>query len=303
LVVRAVARLPMRSVKLPTPAVEAVFDLRRRAAGLRRKEVTVGRFTLPYLEGGNPVGKPLVLVHGFSDTKDSFVDVCRGFGSEYRVVLPDLPGFAEASSPLDFTYGLPAIAEVIAGFFDTLGLHHAHTVGSSLGGAVLVQLALMRPELVHSMSLLGAAGLRMPVASPLQQRLDAGDNPFVVDSLDGYDAFMRFVLEKQPPMPAPIRRHLAEVFMSRASLNEKIMADLLAGDFDLTPQLSQIQADTLLLWGDHDRLIDISAGRAYHQHLPRARMVIFHGIGHCPQYECPERTAGYVGEFLQTLGD
>ena len=299
--VRAVSRVPMRSVRLRPNHVAALFDLRRRAAGLRCKTAQVGRFSIPYLEGGNPQGTPVVLVHGFSDTKDSFVDTCRALGPNYRIVLPDLPGFGEASAPLDFTYDLASIADVVAGFFDALGLRDAHVVGSSLGGAVTVQLALARPGLVQSVSLVSAAGLRMPTPSPLQLRLDAGENPFVVDSHEGYDAFMRFVLERQPPIPAPIRRHMADVFIERASLNAKIMADLLAGDIDLTPRLPEVKADALLLWGDRDRLIDISAGRAYHQHLPRSRMVIFHGIGHCPQYECPAQTGDYVGRFIESL--
>jgi len=291
----------MGSVRLSPRAVEAVFDLRRRAAGLRRKEVTVGRFTIPYLEGGDPTGAPLVLVHGFSDNKDSFVDTCRIFEKGHRIVLPDLPGFGEASAPLDFTYDLPAFSTVLGGFFDAVGLHRAHAVGSSLGGAVLVQLTLDRPELVRSLSLVSAAGLRMPSPSPLQLRLDAGDNPFVVDSYAGYEQFMGFVLERQPPIPGPIRRHMAEEFMARAELNGKIMDDLLEGDPDLTPRLGEIEADALLLWGDCDRLIDISAGRVYHERLVGSRMVIFHGIGHCPQYECPDRTGRYVAQFVESL--
>lgn len=303
LFVRALARVPMRAVRLPPRMVEGLFELRRRSAGLQRREVRVGQFTIPYLEGGNPSGTPLVLVHGFSDSKDSFVETCRALGADHRLVLPDLPGFAEASAPADFTYDLPGIAAVLAGFFDALGLHGAHGVGSSLGGAVLVQLTLDRPELVRSLSLIAAAGLRMPRPSPLQLRLDAGDNPFVVSSVEGYEQFMAFVLERPPPIPQPIRRHMAQEFIDRAALNEKIMGDLLKGDPDLTPRLEEIDVDALLLWGDHDRLIDISAGRMYHQRLPRSRMVIFHGIGHCPQYECPQKTGRYVAEFLATLAN
>lgn len=290
----------MRSVRLPPSAIAAVFDLRRRSAGLKRQQVEVGRFTIPYLEGGNPDGPTIVLIHGFSDNKDSFVDTCQALCGTYRLVLPDLPGFAEASSPLDFTYDLASLTEVVAGFFDAVGLRSAHVVGSSLGGAVAVQLALTRPDLLRTMSLVAAAGLRMPTPSPLQLRLDAGDNPFVVDSYKGYEDFVRFVMEKHPPIPAPIRRHMAQEFMDRASLNQKIMADLLEGDLDLTPQLGGIETESLLLWGDCDRLIDISAGRAYHQGLPNSRMVIFHGIGHIPQYECPARTGSYIRRFIES---
>ncbi len=291
----------MRSVRLPPSAIAAVFDLRRRSAGLKRKQVDVGRFTIPYLEGGNLEGPTIVLIHGFSDSKDSFVDTCQALSGSYRLVLPDVPGFAEASSPLDFTYDLTSLGEVLAGFFDALGLANVHVVGSSLGGAIAVQLAMTRPELVRSMSLVAAAGLRMPTPSPLQRRLDAGDNPFVVDSQEGYEDFVRFVMEKHPPIPAPIRRHMAQEFIARASLNQKIMGDLLQGEWDFTPRLGGVKTETLLIWGDRDRLIDISAGRAYHQGLPNARMVIFHGIGHIPQYECPARTGRYIRGFIESL--
>jgi pimeloyl-ACP methyl ester carboxylesterase len=290
----------MRSVRLGPSTIERLFELRRRGAGLRRKEVEVGRFTLPYLEGGNLEGPTVVMIHGFSDTKDSFVDASRSLASTHRLVMPDLPGFSEASSPSDFTYDLPSIAELVAGFFDALGIRRAHVVGSSLGGAVTVQLSMTRPDLVHSMVLVSAAGLRMPTPSPLQLRLDAGDNPFVVDTADDYEAFMRFTMEKLPPIPAPIRRHLAETFVRRAALNSKIMDDLLAGDWDFTPRLSSLDTETLLLWGDRDRLIDLSAGRVYHRELKRSKLVIFHGIGHIPQYECPDRTGRYIRRFLES---
>ncbi len=290
----------MGSIQLPPSAIAAVFDLRRRSAGLKRKQVNVGRFTLPYLEGGNPDGPTLVLIHGFSDSKDSFVDVCQGLSGTYRLILPDVPGFAEASSPLDFTYDLASVAEVVAGFFDAVGLHDVHVVGSSLGGAVAVQLAMTRPELLRSMSLVAAAGVRMPTPSPLQLRLDAGDNPFVIDTQQGYEDFVGLVMEKQPPIPAPILRHLAQEFMDRASLNQKIMGDLMKGDWDFTPRLSQVEVESLLIWGDHDRLIDISAGHAYHRGLPNSRLVIFHGIGHIPQHECPARTGLYIHRFIES---
>lgn len=293
----------MGSVQLPPSVIAAVFDLRRRSAGLERKQVDVGRFTLPYLEGGNPDGPTIVLIHGFSDSKDSFVDTCQALSGTYRLILPDVPGFAEASSPLDFTYDLASLTGVVAGFFDALGLRDVHVVGSSLGGAIAVQLAMTRPECLRSMSLVAAAGLKMPTPSPLQLRLDAGDNPFVVDSHEGYEDFVRFVMEKQPPIPAPIRRHLAQEFMERASLNQKIMADLLSGDWDFTPRLGDVNTESLLIWGDRDRLIDISAGRAYHRGLPNSRMVIFHGIGHIPQYECPARTGRYIARFIEAQAD
>lgn len=299
MLVQAIARMPMRSLQLPPAAIQTLFELRRRGAGLARKETQVGQFTLPYLEGGNLGGPTVVLIHGFGDTKDSFVDASRALAKTHRLVLPDLPGFSEASSPHDFTYDLVSMADVVAGFFDALGIRGADVVGSSLGGAITVQLSLTRPELLRSMVLVSAAGLRMPTPSPLQLRLDAGDNPFVLQTHDDYEAFTRFAMEKPPPIPAPVRRYLADTAIRRAELNTKIMADLLAGDWDFTPRLRDVEAPSLLLWGDHDRFIDLSAGRVYHREMPRSKLVIFHGIGHIPQYECPARTGRYIQGFVE----
>lgn len=256
----------------------------------------MGRFEIPYLEGGR--GDALVLVHGFSDSKDSFVDVARSLAASHRVVLPDLPGFAEASAPLDVKYSLPRFVDVFADFVDAFGLERFHLGGNSLGGAISAAYAARHPGRVRALALLGAAGVPMPRPSPLQLRIEAGENPFVCATLDEHDALLRMIFQKPPPMPRPLRVHLAHEYIARGPMNAKILDDLLAVPLDLTPDLGTIQSPTLVLWGDQDRLIDVSAGHVFHQGIPEARLVILHGVGHCPQYEVPGRTARILHDFV-----
>ncbi len=298
-VIEALARAPAPRVRLPPAVVEQLFAARRFAARLRRKTVRVGALTLPYLEGG--VGEPLVLLHGFSDNKDSFVDAVRGLVGRYRVVLPDLPGFGEASSPLQFRYSLRTMAAVLRELCDALGIERMHLGGNSLGGAIAARFALDHPRRVRSLVLVCAAGVAMPRPSPLQRELDAGRNPFVLHTFEEHAAFMRFVLEVPPPVPWPVRWHLAQTFIARAELNRKIMDDLLSDDMDLTPDLVHIEAPTLVLWGDRDRLIDVSAAHVFHRRVSDSRLVILHGIGHCPQYETPPRTQALLGSFFASV--
>ncbi|MBL4687475.1 MAG: alpha/beta fold hydrolase [Nannocystaceae bacterium] len=278
------------------------MGLRRRVAGLREARVQVDGFDIPYLIGGEShAGRDVVLIHGFSDTKDSFVDVARILAKTHRVILPDLPGFSQASQPWDFHYSLPAITEIVAAALQRLGLSRAHVVGNSLGGAIAAQYAATYPMRVATLTLIGAAGLDMPVASPLQRQLDAGENPFVVDTYEAWAAFIQMALEKPPLMPGVVRRQMARVFIARAALNEKILADLLASDYKLSERLSDIRAPTLVLWGNCDRFIDLSAGRVYHAAIEGARLVILDRIGHCPQVEAPGRTARCIQTHLDTL--
>lgn len=277
-----------------------ILAMRRRVSGLRLDQVTVDGFTIPFLTGGpaNPRGD-VVLIHGFSDTKDTFVDTARALVKTHRVFLPDLPGFSDASQPWDFHYNLPAMAAVVARAVQAMGLSRAHLVGNSLGGAVAAQIALTEPERVDSLTLICAAGVAMPTPSPLQHRINAGENPFVVDTYDDWWKFIELALERRPVIPGVVRRTMARTFIGRAAMNGKILEDLLRADFDLTDALPQMRAPTLALWGDCDRLVDLSAGRVFHDKIPDARLVILHGVGHCPQAESPGRTAVLVRRHIE----
>ncbi|MEM6989948.1 MAG: alpha/beta hydrolase [Myxococcota bacterium] len=304
--VGASLRHDRRPVRLPTSferrAAESLLAIRRRMSGVRENRIVVDGFEIPYLEGGLAnAGREVVLIHGFSDTKDSFVDVARTLGKTHRVIMPDVPGFSRASQPWEFRYSLPAITAILASAFEGLGLDSAHIVGNSLGGAIAAQYALTHPGRVRSLTLIGAAGVKMPEPSPLQRRIDAGENPFVVSSYEEWADFIRLALERPPAMPGVVRRHMARVFIGRAAMNAKILEDLLEGDFDLTPRLGEIDVPTLALWGNRDRLIDLSAGRVYHAGIDRARLVILDGIGHCPQVEVPGRTSALVRAHLSSV--
>ena len=276
-----------------------VLGTRRRVSRVRPTSLRAGRFHVPALVGGpSHDERPVVLLHGFSDTKDSFVDVARVLTRTRRVVLPDLPGFAEASQPVDHHYTIPSIAHVLVEALRELAPDGVHLVGNSLGGAIAAYVGLEHPGWVRSLTLIGAAGVRMPVPSAMQRHIEAGHNPFVLRHEAEFSAFMRFVVERVPPMPGAVMRAMARDFAARRAMNEKILAELVEDDLDLTARLREIAVPTMLLWGDRDRLIDLSAGRVYHQAIPRARLVVMHGIGHCPQVEAPRATARRILETV-----
>ncbi len=259
-----------------------------------------GRFEIPLLVGGRRDDpRPVVLLHGFSDTKDSFVDVARGLGRAHGLILPDLPGFSDASQPMDHHYTIGEIARVLADVLQERCPQGMHLVGNSLGGAVAAAMTLEHPQRVHSLTLVCATGLRMPVASALQHHIVAGHNPFVVQDEQGYPAFLRFVLERVPPIPGPLMRVMARRFVARRAMNEKILAELIEDDLDLTDRLGQIEVPTMVLWGDRDRVIDLSVGRAYHQGITDSRLVVLHGVGHCPQVEAPRITAKRIAQTVE----
>jgi pimeloyl-ACP methyl ester carboxylesterase len=64
------------------------------------------------------------------------------------------------------------------------------------------------------------------------------------------------------------------------------------------PLLARIQAPTLLLWGDQDRMIPPSNARDYLREIPDARLVLLPSIAHVPMEEAPDESVAVVMEFL-----
>ncbi|HWB82289.1 MAG TPA: alpha/beta fold hydrolase [Nannocystaceae bacterium] len=294
--IRTLARAPALPVPLPVRMVDALLAARRRAAGLRRASIEIDGFTLPYLEGGT--GETVVLLHGFGDNKDSFVDAVHGLRARHRIVMPDLPGFGEASYRDDFDYRLTNMAAVVRRFIAAVSDGPVHLIGNSMGGAVVTRLAIDEPDAFASLTLVDAAGVVMPTPSPLQRRIDAGENPFALQEASEYDAWLAFVLQRVPPMPWGVRRHFARQFVARAPIHRKILDDMLRPDDDLTGELASVRTPTLVIWGSEDRLIDISVAHVLHERIHDARLVVLHDVGHCPQYEVPDRTADLLARFV-----
>ena len=68
--------------------------------------------------------------------------------------------------------------------------------------------------------------------------------------------------------------------------------------FPVEPNLDKINAPTLILWGEHDELIPLAAGRKLNSLIKDSRLVIFDNCGHLPQEEMPARTIDEVKAFI-----
>lgn len=297
-VVNTLRRAPDLPIDVPTPWLERVLRLRRHAAGLHRRVVTVNGHAIPYLDGGR--GETVILVHGFADNKDTFVDLAAMLTPHYRVLLPDLLGFGEASRPDVFVWHPEVFTDVLATWINAVCGRSAkvHLGGNSLGGGVVIDYALKHAERLETLTLISSAGIKMPRQSYLRLELDQGRNPFVVETEAEYVELLDLLFGAPPPIPGALRRYLAGKFIADGPAYTKILQDLLVHEVDLTPRLPDLTMPTFLLWGDRDRFIDVSAGRLAHQQIPDSRLVVMHGVGHAPHLEAVEDTGVLLLRFL-----
>jgi pimeloyl-ACP methyl ester carboxylesterase len=156
-----------------------------------------------------------------------------------------------------------------------LGIHRAHLVGHSLGGAVVARLAARWPEKVDRLVLAAPAG-------PFERRrIVAYALPLLATARHAKPRFLRLLVTDA----------------ARAGATTLLRAGReLVGDDTLAHDLHAIRAPTLLVWGDHDPLVPVERAEEYRQAIPDARLVVVRGAGHVAMSDRP-------AEFAQTVLD
>lgn len=270
-------------------------------AGLSSQVVTAGELDFAYYDGGPKLGETIVMVHGFGADKDNWLRMARHFSDRYHVVVPDLPGFGESSRPAG-SYDVGTQAERLADFIQALGVGKVHLVGNSMGGHIVALYAARYPDRVRSLALFDNAGVTAPHKSELFDLLEQGrPNPLVVNRVSDYDRLMDFVFVDPPVLPAPLKRYLADRAIANQVHYEAVFQQLVQRYIPLEPELPKIQAPTLLLWGDQDRVLDVSSLDVMKPLIPHASTVVMKGCGHAPMIERPAETARHYQAFLDDL--
>ena len=115
---------------------------------------------------------------------------------------------------------------------------------------------------------------------------------------EDFQKLLDFVFVQQPPPPAPLKRYLGERAVAASAFNAQIFEQLRQRYIPLEPELPKIEAPTLLLWGDRDRVLDVSSIEVMRPLLKRPSVVIMENCGHVPMVERPEETAQHHQAFL-----
>ena len=275
--------------------------LLRKRGGMVRKSVRVEGRDWPYLEGGDPARPTLLLVHGFGGDKDNWSMIAPYLTRDYHVIAPDLPGFGENERNPDLPYDIAAQTARLKTFVDALGLRRPHVGGNSMGGWIALRYAIDYPDALAGLILVNNAGVIGANESALQKQAANEDyNPLILADIEDADRLMAMVAHR----PARIPSRLKPVFFAD-SLKYR---DLLDGIFwtiavegrdrPLTDRLGDVKAPTLIIWGRHDQLIDVSCVAVLEAGIAGSRAHVFDHVGHVPMIEDPKATAAAMRDFL-----
>jgi pimeloyl-ACP methyl ester carboxylesterase len=219
-------------------------------------------------------GPPLILLHGLAGSARWWTRNIPALSRSYRVIAIDLPGFG--TSPRGHRFVLDEVAEQLAATLDRLGIERACVIGHSMGGLIAGGLAADYPDRVDRLVLVDAAFLSLgrraarPVTGPAVTLLWTAPSLLPVVVRDG--------LRSGPG-------RLADA-----------TTQLLAADW--RTKLPRIQASTLVIWGEHDRICPLTIGRQIVACVPDSRLVVVEGAAHNPMWERPDVFDREVLDFL-----
>lgn len=243
------------------------------------------------LSGGK--GEAVVFLHGVGGLRDD-EPMLEQLAQHYRVLAPELPGFGESTGEelledmLDFTlHGWDVV--------DALGIDHPHLVAHSMGGMIAAEMASVAPERPHKLALLAPAGIWI-------------DEHPIPDLFATLPHDLPALLFSDPEAGAAALtggvdfhddKALVEFFVGNArrlGTAGKLLFPI--PNRRLSKRLYRLRAETLLLWGDDDRLIPPLYADRWVELIPHAAMATIAEAGHLAPDEQPAAVAEAITRFL-----
>jgi pimeloyl-ACP methyl ester carboxylesterase len=230
--------------------------------------IAVNDIELYYESHGS--GAPLVVLGGLGLAVSEMGALTGPLAARFRVIAVDNRGTGRSSKPAG-PYSIEQMAADTAGLMDRLDLERAHLLGISMGGRIVLALALARPQRVDRLVLIStgprAAGARWLVRAGML----AADLPV----LRGRQRQPRYAMKAQ--FDATTR-------------------------FDCTSRLGQIRAPALIVHGRSDHIAPLAVAEQMHRRIRGSRLVLIRGGHLAPLLTQHRRVVAEVTAFLPAGG-
>ena len=282
--------------------MQPLFEHRERFGGFETRVLE--------LEGE---GSPLVLLHGYADSADTWRHVLALLGRrDRRAVAVDLPGFATADRLRDGKV-LPQLDSFVAAVVErAAGGGEAVVAGNSLGGCLSLRAAQRAALPLAGVVPIAPAGFDMARWFVLIER----------------DPIVRTLLSIPAPLPEAVVREVVGRayrtlgFHRGAAVDGDVVRAFTSHHRDratvrryletgrrLLPELNDaacfelesIERPVRLVWGERDRMVSPSGVQRVLEALPETEVVLMPDVGHCPQIEAAQDTADLLCGFPSKL--
>jgi 2-hydroxy-6-oxonona-2,4-dienedioate hydrolase len=209
----------------------------------------------------------------------------------FRLLIPELIGFRYHDKPvLEYTNDF-FIYDFFKAFLDDLGISKASIIGSSFGAHIATEFAIRFRSMVEKLILVSPESM----SGRTDRYIIAALYPEVTENV--YEAFREMVYDANT-----LNEEIVKDFVNWMNLpNSKFrfVSTVLAARYaaKLKHRLSNINAPTLIVWGDNDKMIPLQYARQYEE-IPQSQFVVIKNCGHIPHIEKPTSFSNILVRFL-----
>ncbi len=266
------------------------------------------RLDIFYLDSG-PSEKPVcLLLHGLADESETWRHIFTPLSRNYRVIVPDLPGFGRSGKPSG-KYTMDFLKDSLLEFLEAMEIEEAHFIGSSLGAMLIQYTGLFYKGKMISQVLTDG------VIIPQKQKFSIFNflfmTPLIGEYLysrlknkpvEAYNTLKPYYADLDA-LPEEDRDFLYRRVCERVSDNRQRHAYFsilrrfsrwLGKSDRFRDALSKKDIPVLMIWGGEDRIISVEAAEKMRSRIPGSEIQVIPRAGHLPHQEKP-------GEYMEIL--
>ena len=256
------------------------------------------KITTTYVHQGKG-GTPILFVHGFDSSLLEFRRLIPLLAAKRSIWAVDLLGFGFSQRNPKIPLNPDNIKTHLYHFWQTLIKQPVILVGASMGGAAAIDFTLTYPEAVDKLVLIDSAGLAKQPAigkfmfPPLDYlATEFLRNPRVRQNISQAAYFDKSFASEDA-------RVCAALHLKCSDWNKSLIAFTKSGGYgSFASQISDIQQQTLILWGKQDKILGTKDANKFAKGIRHNKLVWIDNCGHVPHLEKPQVTAEAILDFV-----
>jgi pimeloyl-ACP methyl ester carboxylesterase len=241
------------------------------------------------LKGGE--GETLLYLH--SAGGETFpLPFHEALAQHFSLIAPAHPGF-DQSTGIDKINDIEDLTFYYLEFLDKMNLDKVNVVGTSLGGWLAMELAVRWPERFKKIALVDAVGIWLN-DSPMAEMF--GLEPAELRELCFYDPksdVAQALIQDEPP------EEMLFLILKGLETTARLAWNPYLHNPKLHNRLYRINVPTLIIWGEHDKLVPLAYGQALNKAISGSKLEVIKECGHMPIFEKTSEFVELVVNFMK----
>jgi pimeloyl-ACP methyl ester carboxylesterase len=235
-------------------------------------------------------GKPLVILHGWGGSSDSWLKIIKELEKDFKIICPDLPGFGKSETP-KIPWNLKDYVKWVKEFTGNLNLEKFFLIGHSFGGRIAIKFSIAFPEKVQKLILCNSAGIK--------QNKNLKEKIIFLLALLGNAILSPKIFQRFKDKARNLfYRFLRNLDYAKANETMKETMKKIIQE-DLLPDLSFLNVKTLIVWGERDNVLPLDHAFIFKSKIPDSEIKIFPEVFHSPHLENPEKLIQAIIQFFK----